>query len=177
LASRAALGHQRTMSNGLSRTNTTRSLGSSRSGSPSKASSANVSPNPGSPAAPRTKQSPVKRVPSMSVQARTSTRRQSTHSEAPGSPVVSKQRSTEAFVQDHAPSTPLLSQSPPAASLLSASPLQPSSLRRVSTPPPPQSPQSLEEFDVAPTRPSTPPVSPNCSLYAKCRRRFEAPSR
>ncbi|GJE89651.1 dynactin [Phanerochaete sordida] len=164
--SRATLGHQRTESTGLSRTNTARSINSVRAGSPSKTSSASVSPNPSAGVASPSRAkisagaSPARRQPSISTHPRVAARRTSVVSDAPPSPNLLKQRSTDAFPQDrvHKLEPSLLSQSPPSASILSSSPLQQSHLRRVATPPPAPSPEPIEELP--PTRPSTPPQPP-----------------
>lgn len=166
VVSRPTLGHQRTTSTGLSRTNTARSIGSARANSPSKTSSASISPNPsvGLASPSRAKitasASPARRQPSISLTPRAAARRTSVISDAPPSPGILKQRSTDAFPQDrvHKLEPSPISQSPPTASVLSSSPLQQSHLRRVATPPPAPSPEPIQ--DLPPTRPSTPPQPP-----------------
>lgn len=168
--SRPALGHQRTLSTGVSRTNTARSvgssLGSSRSASPARQPGSNVNASSGNGlSSPRkVPLSPAKRNNSISLQTRTSSRRASVHSEAPSSPVIPRQKSNDAPApaqgrSAHLAPSSVTPHSPPAASTLaSSSPHHPSSLRNVATPPPVRSPEPSE--DLPPTRPSTPPQLP-----------------
>ncbi|KAI0684674.1 dynactin [Cytidiella melzeri] len=124
------IAHQRTLSTGVSRLNPSRSLASSRSASPPRAPSSTHTPQ--SPAARTRLGSPVKRSPSISLQTRTSAliRRPSAQSEVSVSPTIAKQRSFD--VQP-----PAITQVPQATptSSLATPPLQPSSLRRVISPP------------------------------------------
>lgn len=157
MVARPALGHQRTLSSGVSRVNSTRSLASSRSASPPRAASSHA-PAPQSPVVRSRLGSPVKRSPSIPLQARAGlARRPSLQSEA-ASPTAAKVRNLDVQGSVASPAyQPLL------PSLLSTSPLQSSALRQVASPPP----GFESESDELRPEPETPTISaPVSTLFS-----------
>ncbi|KAI0931161.1 hypothetical protein AcW2_000104 [Taiwanofungus camphoratus] len=155
--SRPTLAHHRTGSTGLARVPSARTVPPSPgAGSPSKPSTSGLA-NGGSVTSPRTARlgSPTKRTPALTLQSRASLPRQpSLHAEANLSPTVSRQRSFDSPSQN-APLKPFSKTLAPSPMIAKVSPpqpsLQPSSLRRVSTPEP-ESPIIFKQ----PSRPTTP---------------------
>ena len=171
-ANRPGLGHQRTSSSGR----LTTTARSSRDGSPAKPPPINVHTPPGSPRA--RPDSPTKRAPAHSAVGRTLTRRSSLRSDA-ASPTVTKQKSFDSPPQEYhvpralaGPSSHTPSPNP------TTTPLHPSSLRRVSTPPVTISPEpepEPEQPTVSPAPiPSTPEPEPAVnSCFIKSIRNYE----
>jgi dynactin 1 len=123
---RPIAGHQRTLSSGVSRLNATRSLASSRSASPPRASLPGTAPS--SPAVRPRLASPAKHSPSVTLQTRNLVRRGSTSIDGPSSPTTPKPRSQ--------PQAPLPAPQLHSAPSLVTHPIQSSSLRHGTTPPP-----------------------------------------
>ncbi|OBZ68564.1 Dynactin, isoform [Grifola frondosa] len=162
---RPGLGHQRTNSTGLSRTSSARS--SPREGGVVKPTinslvNGNILSSPSSSRSSRLG-SPTKRPPSVSLQSRTSLgRRPSLQADPNLSPTVTRRPSSESPLRD-TPSKPF--PKPALSSVLSPqAPAHPSSLRRVSSPEPeespklPKAPEPIESPVIinVPSRPSTP---------------------
>ena len=143
------------MSTGVSRLNSSRSLTSSRSGSPSRPQTGGHTPQ--SPAVRSRLGSPVKHSPTVSSQTRNAglVRRHSSQVEAPPSPTITRQRniqSTRPPASIQAPPPPPPPSQP--ALLVTTPPLQPSLLRQVASPPPEPSATSSEPAEEPSIQPS-----------------------
>lgn len=150
------LGHQRTLSTGVSRVNSTRSLASSRSASPPRAGASNA-PVPQSPAVRSRLGSPVKRSPAIAVPPRPGLGRRPSLQSETASPTITRQKTF-----DLQPASASPAHQPTPTPLLSTSPLQSSILRRLASPPL----ESESDPDDVPLEPTTPTRSvPVGALY------------